>query len=60
MNLDRRVLLSFDWLWFLALLSLSAAGVLAIWSTTQGTGIDSYFGRQILYICAALFILARW
>jgi len=55
-SLDRHVLLSFDWLWLLALLALSASGTLAIWSTTQGTGIDSYFGRQILYVGVGLFI----
>ena len=30
LNLDRRVLLGFDWLWFLALLALSAAGATAM------------------------------
>ncbi len=56
MKLDRRVLLSFDWLWFLGLLALATAGVLTIWSTTQGTGIESYFGRQILYLGTAVLI----
>ncbi len=51
---DRRFLLSFDWLWFFALLALSGAGLLAIWSTTEGTSLNSYFGRQIVYLSVAL------
>lgn len=54
MRIDRRSLLSFDWLWFLALLALSGAGLLGIWSTTDGTNLNSYFGRQIVYLCLAL------
>lgn len=59
-NFDRRVLLGFDWLWFLALLALSAAGATAIWSTTDGTSLNTYFGKQVVYLCcaiAAFFIL---
>jgi len=50
-NVDRRLLISFDWLWFLALLVLSSAGITAIWSTTDGTSLDSYFGKQVIYLC---------
>ena len=55
-NADRRLLLSFDWLLFLALLLLSTAGVAAIWSTTDGTTLNSYFGRQLVYLCCALLV----
>jgi rod shape determining protein RodA len=61
-TLNRRHLLSFDWLWLLALLALAACGVGAIWSAMPGTGLDSYFGRQLLYIgiglAAFLVVLA--
>jgi rod shape determining protein RodA len=53
-KVDRRLLLSFDWLWFLALLMLSIGGVTAIWSTTDGTSLNSYFGRQVVYLCCGL------
>ena len=53
-NLDRRLLLGFDWLWFLALLALSAAGAAEIWSTTNGTSLNSYFGKQLIYLCCGL------
>lgn len=43
-------MLSFDWLWFLALLALSAAGATAIWSTTDGTSLNSYFGKQLIFL----------
>jgi len=56
MIVNRRMLVSFDWLWFLSLLLLSAAGLTAIWSTTQGTGISYYLGRQIVYLCLSLVI----
>ncbi len=56
MNINRRFLLSFDWLWFLALLSLAGAGVLAIWSTTDGTSLNSYFGRQLIYASMAILV----
>jgi len=36
MMVNRRMLISFDWLWFLSLLLLAAAGLTAIWSTTEG------------------------
>jgi rod shape determining protein RodA len=55
-KLDRRFLLSFDWLWFLAILVLSFAGVAAIWSTTDGTSLNSYFGKQLVYLCCALLV----
>ena len=54
--MDRRVLLGFDWIWFMALLALSAVGTIAIWSTTDGTSLDSYFGKQVIYLCCALFV----
>jgi rod shape determining protein RodA len=55
-EVDRRLLLSFDWLWFLAILLLSAVGIAAIWSTTGGTSLHSYFGKQMLYLCCALLV----
>jgi|WetSurMetagenome_2_1015567.scaffolds.fasta_scaffold101480_2 rod shape determining protein RodA len=55
-KVDRRLLLSFDWLWFLALLLLSAAGVVAIWSTTGNASLHSYFGKQLVYLCCALLV----
>lgn len=53
-NVDRRLLVSFDWLWFLALLVLSCAGITAIWSTTDGTSLNSYFGKQVIYLCCGV------
>jgi len=53
---NQRHLLSFDWLWLLAVLALVGTGILTIWSTTEGTNLNSYFGRQVLY--ASLGILA--
>jgi rod shape determining protein RodA len=55
-KLDQRLILGFDWLWFLAMLALSAAGVAAIWSTTDGTSLNSYFGKQVAYLCCALLV----
>jgi len=55
-KVDRRLLLSFDWLLFLALLALSCAGIAAIWSTTDGTSLNSYFGKQIIYLCCGLLV----
>src|SRR5512138_3566055 len=55
-KIDQRLILSFDWLWFLAVLALSAAGVIAIWSTTDGTSLNSYFGKQIVYVCCGLLV----
>jgi len=54
--MDRRILLGFDWIWFLALLALSSTGIIAIWSTTDGTSLDTYFGKQIIYLCCALLV----
>lgn len=54
--MDRRLFFGFDWILFLTLLALSSAGIIAIWSTTDGTSLDSYFGRQVIYLCCALFI----
>lgn len=54
MKVNQRLMLSFDWIWFLALLALAGAGLLAIGSTTLGTGLSSYLGRQALYLCIAL------
>jgi rod shape determining protein RodA len=51
---EQRLLHAFDWLWFFALLALSGAGVLAIWSTTADTGLHSYFGKQLIYLGCAL------
>lgn len=55
-KIDRRLLFSFDWLWFFGLLALSGAGVAAIWSTTNGTSLNSYFGKQVIYLCCALVV----
>jgi rod shape determining protein RodA len=55
-KVDQRLILSFDWLWFLALLLLSAAGIAAIWSTTGGTSLHSYFGKQLIYVCCGLLV----
>jgi rod shape determining protein RodA len=55
-KVDQRFILSFDWLWFLALLALSGAGVAAIWSTTDGTSLNSYFGKQVIYVCCGLLV----
>jgi rod shape determining protein RodA len=57
-KVDRRLLLSFDWLLFLAILLLSGAGAAAIWSTTDGTSLNSYFGRQVAYLCCGLLVFA--
>ena len=54
MKVNQRLMLGFDWIWFLALLALAGAGLLAIGSTTLGTGLSSYLGRQALYLCIAL------
>jgi len=55
-KIDERLILSFDWLWFLALLVLSGVGIAAIWSTTDGTSLNSYFGKQIVYVCCGLLV----
>jgi len=54
MKFDQRLILGFDWWWFLTILALSGAGVLAIWSTTDGTSLNSYFGKQLIYLCGGL------
>lgn len=56
MRWNPRLMLSFDWLWFLSLLLLAAAGLTAIWSTTQGTSISYYLGRQFIYLCLSLVV----
>jgi rod shape determining protein RodA len=56
MQFNRRLLLGFDWYWFISLLALSGLGLLAIWSTTDGTNLNSYFGRQFFYFCVALLV----
>jgi len=57
MTLNRRLLVSFDWIWFLSVLILGAAGVTAIWSTTEGTTLSYYLGRQLIYLSLAMMIL---
>ncbi|NWG12154.1 MAG: rod shape-determining protein RodA [Acidobacteria bacterium] len=56
MKVNQRLLASFDWVWFFALIGLCAAGLMEIWSTTGGTGLNSYFGRQMLYLGIALVV----
>lgn len=53
---DQRLLPSFDWFCLLALLVLSGAGVVGIWSTTDGTSLNSYFGKQVIYLCFSLLV----
>lgn len=53
---DERFTLGFDWLWLLALVALSGAGILAIWSTTGEVGLHSPFGKQIIYVCCGLLV----
>jgi rod shape determining protein RodA len=55
-KVDQRILLGFDWLLFLAILALSAAGVASIWSTTDGTSLHSYFGKQLIYLGCSILI----
>jgi rod shape determining protein RodA len=55
-SLDRRLLLNFDWWWFMTLIMLSGAGILAIWSTTDGTTLNSYFGKQLVYLGFSLLV----
>jgi len=55
-GLERRFINSFDWFWLLSLLTLAGVGIMAIWSTTSGTGLHSYFGRQIVFLCCALVV----
>jgi rod shape determining protein RodA len=56
MKIDRRHLLSFDWLWFAAIIALAGVGILAIWSTTEGTSLSSYFGKQIVFLGISLAV----
>jgi rod shape determining protein RodA len=56
MLLNRRLLLSFDWIWLVGLLLLSGAGLTAIWSTTQGTTLSYYLARQLIYLCLSLIV----
>lgn len=49
MKIGERHVLSFDWLLMLSVLALTAVGLMAIWSTTDGTTLSSYFGRQLAY-----------
>ena len=56
MKVSERFILAFDWLWLLALLCLIGAGLIVIQSTTDGTGLNSYFGRQLIAICAGFLI----
>jgi rod shape determining protein RodA len=53
---DQRLFHGFDWLLFLAILALSGAGVASIWSTTDGTSLNSYFGRQLIYLGCSILI----
>jgi len=55
-RLDRRLLHSFDWFWFLSILALSGAGALTIWSTTYDSDMQSYFGRQMIYLCFSIIV----
>jgi len=50
----QRLLFTFDRLLFLSVVSLSIAGIAAIWSTTEGTSLNSYFGKQVVYLCLGL------
>jgi rod shape determining protein RodA len=56
MKLNRRLFLSFDWIWFLGLILLAGAGLAAIWSTTRGTALSYYLGRQFIYLCLSLVV----
>lgn len=56
MKLNRRLLVSFDWIWFTGLLLLALAGLTAIWSTTQGTNLSYYLARQFVYLCLSLVV----
>jgi len=56
MKFNRRILFSFDWPWLLGLLALSTVGLIAIWSTTSGTALGLYFGRQAIALCLAMVV----
>ena len=53
---EKRLMRSFDWLWFLAVITLAGAGVMTIWSTTSGTGLHSYFARQLIFAGGGLVL----
>jgi rod shape determining protein RodA len=56
MNVDRRLVISFDWLWFVALLALVTIGLITIWSTMDpGTGAY-YFSRQLSALGLSIFL----
>jgi rod shape determining protein RodA len=56
MNINRRLLISFDWLWFLGLLLLSGAGLVTIWSTSDPAVANTYLSRQLTYLGMAVGI----
>jgi len=62
MNINRRLFFSFDWLCFAALAGIVVCGLVAIWSTSVGTGIERYFGRQLIYlaVAAAAFLIVLY
>ncbi len=57
MSVERRSTGGIDWLWLLALVCLTAAGLAAIYSATEGTSLSGYFQRQAVYALAALALL---
>ena len=46
MIFNRRLLISFDWLWFFAVLLLAGAGLVAIWSTTEVARVSAPAKRR--------------
>jgi rod shape determining protein RodA len=56
MRWNRRLLLSFDWICLIGILLLSGAGLVALWSTTQGTNLSYYLARQVMYLCLSLVV----
>lgn len=54
MNVNRRLIISFDWLWFLGLLFLAGVGLLTIWSTGDPAAANTYFSRQLTYLGLAV------
>jgi rod shape determining protein RodA len=55
-NVNRRLLLSFDWLWFFGLLLLAAIGLATIWSTTDPAASSAFLSRQLTYVGLAIGI----
>ena len=53
---DVRLLRYFDWLWFLALLALTGAGIMSIWSTTSGTNLHFYFSKQLIFLACGIVV----